>query len=143
MRFWTKRRTFSTVYFRKRVMMKSIWMWTFIRALPRKVAVKKVRKGMRKCPQVMPARSNRGLGMEAHSRTVMNPYLCNICTSSSFNLSIIGTPFVFVVCSNFSISLNCSFSSSTSSTSILSFSSSSSSAYNSSCDSLFLNSNFL
>ncbi len=43
-------------------------------ALPSAVAVKKVIKGMPKCPHVMPAKSKSGFGMEAHNRTVINPY---------------------------------------------------------------------
>ena len=39
-----------------------------------KVAVKKVRKGILKCPQVIPAKSKRGLGIEAHARMVPKPY---------------------------------------------------------------------
>ncbi len=39
------------------------WIWTFIIALPMKVAEKKVEKGIKKCPQVIPARSNKGLGI--------------------------------------------------------------------------------
>lgn len=43
-------------------------------ALPTKVAEKKVLKGIRKCPQVIPAKSNKGLGIEAHASIVANPY---------------------------------------------------------------------
>jgi hypothetical protein len=43
-------------------------------ALPIKVAVKNVLKGIRRWPQVIPAKSNRGLGIEAHARIVANPY---------------------------------------------------------------------
>jgi len=43
-------------------------------ALPTKVAEKNVLKGIRKCPQVIPAKSNRGLGMEAQAKIVANPY---------------------------------------------------------------------
>jgi len=38
-------------------------MWTFTIAFPMKVAKKNVVKGIRKCPQVMPARSNKGFGI--------------------------------------------------------------------------------
>ena len=39
------------------------WMCILMIAFPMRVAPKKVQNGMRKCPQVMPARSNRGLGI--------------------------------------------------------------------------------
>lgn len=51
-----------------------IWIWTFMIAFPMKVAEKKVLKGILKCPQVIPAKSNRGLGIDAHARMVKNPY---------------------------------------------------------------------
>jgi hypothetical protein len=38
------------------------------------VAEKKVLKGIRKCPQVIPAKSKRGLGIDAHARIVKKPY---------------------------------------------------------------------
>jgi len=41
---------------------------------PIAVAPKKVMKGIPKVPQVIPARSNKGLGIEAHIKTVKNPY---------------------------------------------------------------------
>ena len=43
-------------------------------ALPIKVAEKKVLKGILKCPLVIPARSKRGLGIEAHTRMAQKPY---------------------------------------------------------------------
>jgi len=43
-------------------------------AFPIKVAVKNVLKGMRKCPQVIPAKSKRGLGIDAQDRMVQKPY---------------------------------------------------------------------
>lgn len=39
------------------------WMCILITAFPIKVAPKKVQKGTRKWPQVIPARSNRGFGI--------------------------------------------------------------------------------
>lgn len=45
-------------------------MWTLMMALPMKVAEKKVRKGIFRLPQVIPARSNKGLGTEASKRIV-------------------------------------------------------------------------
>ena len=41
---------------------------------PIAVAEKKVVKGMPKCPQVIPAKSKRGLGIDAQARMVKNPY---------------------------------------------------------------------
>ena len=38
-------------------------MCILITAFPMRVAPKKVQKGTRKCPQVIPARSKRGFGM--------------------------------------------------------------------------------
>ena len=49
-------------------------MCTLMMAFPMKVAVKKVLKGILKCPQVMPARSKRGLGIEAQAKMVPKPY---------------------------------------------------------------------
>lgn len=43
-------------------------------ALPIKVGTKNFLKGILKCPQVIPAKSNKGFGMEAHNKMVMNPY---------------------------------------------------------------------
>ena len=42
---------------------------------PTKVALKKVKMVIPRCPQVRPARSNRGLGIEAARRIAQNPYL--------------------------------------------------------------------
>ncbi len=39
------------------------WMCTFISAFPMHVAPKNVLNGTRKCPHVMPARSNNGFGI--------------------------------------------------------------------------------
>ena len=50
-------------------------MCTLIMALPTKVAVKNVLKGMRKWPHVIPAKSNKGLGIEAQASIVQKPYL--------------------------------------------------------------------
>ncbi len=44
-------------------MTKNFWMCILTTALPMRVAPKKVQKGTRKWPHVMPARSNRGLGI--------------------------------------------------------------------------------
>lgn len=42
-------------------------------ALPRNVAPKKVANGTRKCPHVIPAKSNNGFGMEANRRIPKKP----------------------------------------------------------------------
>jgi len=60
----------SRLYFLKIAMMKTIWMCTFITAFPMVVARRKVFRGMRKYPHVMPARSKRGLGIDAQARMV-------------------------------------------------------------------------
>ena len=52
-------------------------MWTLMNALPSTVAVKNVENGIKKWPQVMPAKSNNGLGIDAHKKTVMNACFCN------------------------------------------------------------------
>lgn len=43
-------------------------------AFPMKVAEKNVLKGILKCPLVMPARSNSGLGIDAQAKMAQNPY---------------------------------------------------------------------
>ena len=57
------------------------------RYLPMRVAPKKVQKGMRKCPHVMPARSNRGLGMLAQARIPKKPTFSTSCWTEYFILS--------------------------------------------------------
>jgi len=64
----------SKVYFLKTVITKSIWIWTFIIAFPIKVAVKNFLKGILKWPHVIPAKSNKGFGIEAHNKIVIKPY---------------------------------------------------------------------
>lgn len=49
-------------------------MWTLMIAFPINVAVKNFLNGILKCPQVIPAKSNNGLGMEAQSKIVIKPY---------------------------------------------------------------------
>ena len=63
-----------SVYFLKAVITNNIWIWTLIIALPIKVAVKNFLNGIRKCPQVIPAKSNNGLGIDAQRRIVAKPY---------------------------------------------------------------------
>jgi hypothetical protein len=53
------------------MMTKKHWIDTLITAFPIRVAPKKVANEIRKCPQVSPARSKRGLGIEAKSSTTM------------------------------------------------------------------------
>lgn len=48
-----------------------------MKAFPNTVAPKNVQKEMRKCPQVIPAKSNNGFGIEAQSRTVRNAFFYN------------------------------------------------------------------
>ena len=43
-------------------------------AFPIKTAEKNVLKGILKCPLVIPARSNRGLGIEAQANIAQKPY---------------------------------------------------------------------
>lgn len=43
-------------------------------AFPINVAPKNVLKGILKCPLVMPAKSNRGLGIDAQAKMAQNPY---------------------------------------------------------------------
>ena len=64
----------AKVSFLNIVMTNNIWMWTLIIAFPMKVAEKNFLKGILKWPQVIPAKSNRGFGMDAQSKIVTNPY---------------------------------------------------------------------
>ena len=57
-------------------------------AFPMKVAVKNVLKGIRKWPQVMPARSKSGLGIEAHAKIVAKPYFYILSYITIFAFSI-------------------------------------------------------
>ena len=52
-------------------------MFTFIKAFPINVDMKNVQKAMRKCPHVIPAKSNNGFGIDAHKRTVINAWFFN------------------------------------------------------------------
>ncbi|CAN7985944.1 unnamed protein product, partial [Ixodes hexagonus] len=72
----------------KAMMTKSFWMCILMMALPIRVAPKKVQKGTRKWPHVMPARSNRGFGICTHTRTIpRNPTLSTSFSTASFALS--------------------------------------------------------
>ena len=57
-------------------------------AFPMTVAEKNVRKGMRKCPLVIPAKSNRGLGIEAHTKIAQNPYFSILLYMNNFAFSM-------------------------------------------------------
>ena len=59
-----------------------------MKALPVTVAPKNVEKGIKKWPQVIPAKSNRGLGMDAHNRTVKNAFFYNFSYIRTFILAI-------------------------------------------------------
>ncbi len=78
----------SSAYFLQIVITKSIWMWTFMIALPIKVGMKNFLKGIRKCPHVIPAKSNKGFGMEAHNSIVMNPYFYMLSNMKILALSM-------------------------------------------------------
>lgn len=43
-----------------------------------KVAEKNFLKGILKWPHVIPAKSNKGFGMEAHNKIVIKPYFCKL-----------------------------------------------------------------
>jgi hypothetical protein len=43
-------------------------------ALPIKVGIKNFLNGILKCPHVIPAKSNKGFGIEALNKIVMKPY---------------------------------------------------------------------
>lgn len=62
------------VCFLNMAMTNSICKWDLIKALPIKQAEKNILKGMRRCPQAIPAKSKRGFGIDAQNRTVQKPY---------------------------------------------------------------------
>lgn len=95
-------RILLTVSFLKTVMTKSICIWVFMIALPMKVAEKNFLKGILKWPQVMPAKSNKGLGIEAHRRIVMKPYFSILSKIRILALSmkvLLGCDFSFCISS--------------------------------------------
>ena len=51
-----------------------IWILTLIKDLPIAVAIKKVLKSIKRCPQVRPAKSKRGFGNDAKRRTIKNEF---------------------------------------------------------------------
>uniref|UniRef100_A0A6B0UHT9 Putative secreted protein n=1 Tax=Ixodes ricinus TaxID=34613 RepID=A0A6B0UHT9_IXORI len=69
------------------MMTKSFWMCILMMALPIRVAPKKVQKGTRKWPHVMPARSNSGFGIDAQARIPRNPTLSTSFSTASLALS--------------------------------------------------------
>lgn len=56
------------------VITNNICIWTLIIDLPINVGIKNFLKGILKWPQVIPAKSNKGLGIEALTKIVANPY---------------------------------------------------------------------
>ena len=68
---------------------KSFWICILMMALPMSVAPKNVQNGTRKWPHVIPARSNKGLGMEAQRRMPMNPTFCTAHCTLYFHLSTV------------------------------------------------------
>uniref|UniRef100_A0A8D8YDS0 Uncharacterized protein n=1 Tax=Cacopsylla melanoneura TaxID=428564 RepID=A0A8D8YDS0_9HEMI len=71
-------------------------------AFPMSVAPKNVQNGIRKWPQVMPAKSNNGFGMDAHARIPKNPTLLTRVSIFSFILStrVIVSGFCCFLCSS-------------------------------------------
>ena len=53
------------------------WIWTLMIALPMVVALKNVANGIKKWPQVIPAKSKSGFGIDAHNNTVKNACFYN------------------------------------------------------------------
>ena len=86
----TTPRIHSKLSFLKMAITNIIWMWTLIIAFPTKVALKKVLKGILKCPQVMPAKSERGLGIDAQARIVPKPYfyILSYMTILAFSMKV-------------------------------------------------------
>jgi len=89
-------------------MMKMLWIDTFIIDLPMKVAPKNTPKGIRKWPQVSPAKSNRGLGIEAHRVTAKKAFFFKVLYSISFMLSMNDRVSALASLSSSSISSNSS-----------------------------------
>ena len=65
------------------------YICTFIIDFPIAVAVKKVVNGIKKWPQVIPAKSNKGLGIDAHNSTVMNACFYKLLYISYFNFATV------------------------------------------------------
>ena len=63
----------SRVSFLQTRMKKKACSVVLLHALPMAVAMKKVQKGISRCPQVRPARSKRGFGIDAKSMIAKNP----------------------------------------------------------------------
>ena len=57
-------------------------------AFPMKVGIKNFLNGILKCPHVIPAKSNKGLGIEALNNIVMKPYFYMLSKIIIFALSI-------------------------------------------------------
>lgn len=72
-------------------------------AFPINVAKKNFLNGILKCPQVIPAKSKSGLGIEAQSKIVIKPYFSILSYIAILALSInVGLIFFF----NYSISVS-------------------------------------
>lgn len=69
------------------------WMCILMTAFPTSVAPKKVQKGTKKCPQVIPARSNKGFGIwrKKHSRDIFlilkSTFFTSLATKIQYHLS--------------------------------------------------------
>lgn len=87
-------------------MMNKTWICTLIMAFPMKVAKKKVKKGIFKLPQVIPAKSKRGLGIDASKRIVTKAWFLMILKINNLILSSRESSLVLFFCS-YSISYNC------------------------------------
>lgn len=55
-------------------------------AFPKSVAPKKVQNGTKKWPQVRPAKSNKGLGIDAHANIPKNPTFSTSFWTTTFAL---------------------------------------------------------
>lgn len=60
-------------------LMSLTWMCILMSAFPISVAPKKVQKGTKKCPHVIPARSNRGLGIWGKSEAQSKSRNASVC----------------------------------------------------------------
>jgi len=81
------------------------WMCILMTALPISVAPKNVPNGTRKCPHVMPARSNRGLGIwnrpparRSFSKASITSHTKHYCCCFLWSLYVIGQTIIFLPC---------------------------------------------
>lgn len=68
----------STTCSEKQIITKTHYIDTLIIDLPINVAPKNTPNGIKKCPHVSPAKSNKGFGIEAHNNTAIKACLFNI-----------------------------------------------------------------